>query len=94
MLLVVLLVGLLSSVSDQVQFMLGGYLAFERLLWLVPALAAIVLLQLVCVYFAWARTYWWLSRRLHYTLLLGANLAFVGWCWYWQLAPEMLTNLL
>ena len=47
-----------------------------------------VALQTLSVYLAWARSYWWPSRRVHYTLLLCANLAFVGWCWHWRLLPE------
>jgi hypothetical protein len=31
------------------------------------------------------RGYWWLSRRIHFTLVAAAAWAFVAWCFYWHL---------
>ncbi|MDP6376094.1 MAG: hypothetical protein QF921_08570 [Pseudomonadales bacterium] len=94
LLLVVLIGGFLSSGSNPVDFMPGGDLTIERLLWLSVAMAVCVIVQLPLAYRAWAGSFWWLSRRLHYTLLLGANIAFVWWCWYWRLIPGVLNDVL
>jgi hypothetical protein len=36
---------------------------------------------------AWARRYWSLPGRIHYTLVTLAALALVGWLAYWNLWP-------
>ena len=78
--------------ADIAELMLGGYLQMERWFWVPVALAVCVFLQIPAVYSAWAGSMWWWSRRLHYTLLLAANAAFVWWCWYWHLLPDVITG--
>ncbi len=59
--------------------------AFKQALWVPIALIPLLLLQLVYAYGAWVGRLWWASRRIHYTLLTFAGIAFVAWTFYWHL---------
>jgi hypothetical protein len=71
----------------------GGLKAMTLLLWLPMAISVLVLLQVFYVYRVWVNAYWWLSRRLHFTLVLLADCALVWWFWYWNLIPAQVLNL-
>lgn len=59
--------------------------AFKQALWVPIALVPLLLLQLVYTYGAWVGRLWWVSRRIHYTLVTFAAIAFVAWTFYWHL---------
>lgn len=59
--------------------------AFKQALWVPIALIPLLLLQLVYTYGAWVGRLWWVTRRIHYTLLTFAAIAFVVWAFYWHL---------
>ena len=59
--------------------------AFKQALWVPIALIPLLLLQLVYTYGAWVGRLWWASRRIHYTLVTFAAIAFVVWTFYWHL---------
>ena len=59
--------------------------AFKQALWIPIALVPLLLLQLVYTYGAWVGGLWWASRRIHYTLVTFAAIAFVAWTFYWHL---------
>ena len=54
-------------------------------LWIPIALVPLLLLQLLYMGRAWVRGFWWPTRRIHYTLLTVAAIAFVAWAFYWHL---------
>jgi hypothetical protein len=58
---------------------------FLQALWIPIALIPLLLLQFVYAYGAWVGRLWWVSRRIHYTLLTFASIAFVVWTFYWHL---------
>jgi CubicO group peptidase (beta-lactamase class C family) len=74
-----------ATVSDLETLILGlpAWFAYVMLLpWAVAVLTVVMLLLTPVV---WARRYWSLPRRLHYTLLLVGGGAFVWWLYYWNL---------
>jgi CubicO group peptidase (beta-lactamase class C family) len=54
------------------------------------AIAVLLLLQARYTYLAWTESFWWASRRVHYTLTWLGGVAFVAWCVYWHLVPPAL----
>jgi CubicO group peptidase (beta-lactamase class C family) len=54
-------------------------------LWIPIALIPLLLLQLIYASRAWVNGFWWPARRIHYTLLTVAGIAFVPWAFYWHL---------
>jgi len=56
-----------------------------KAMWVPIALVPLVLLQLQYMARAWVRGFWWPTRRIHYTLLTVAGIAFVVWAFYWHL---------
>lgn len=55
------------------------------LLWSTPVIAGLVGLMSLCTLIAWARGWWRISGRLHYTLVALAGLAFVWFLHHWNL---------
>jgi CubicO group peptidase (beta-lactamase class C family) len=55
------------------------------LLWSTPVIAGLVALVIVCTLVAWAKHWWRLSSRLHYTAVMLAGVAFVWFLSHWNL---------
>ncbi len=70
--------------------LLHGFKQIPSLLWYPFVVSLLVVLRLLYLYRVWAEGYWWMSRRLHFTLLLFADGALVWWFWQWNLLPETL----
>jgi len=64
--------------------------AIEDAMWLPIALVPLILLQLVYTSRAWISGFWWISRRIHYTLLTFASIAFIVWTFYWHLTAVII----
>jgi CubicO group peptidase (beta-lactamase class C family) len=63
-----------------------GLPAWAQLLFLAPwVIAGLAIAMVVCTVAAWARGYWSLPGRIHYTLVTLAALTFVTWLAYWNL---------
>jgi CubicO group peptidase (beta-lactamase class C family) len=60
---------------------------FELARWIPVGVMLVLLLQARYTYLAWAEAFWWLGRRIHYTLTWLGGMAFVAWCTYWNLVP-------
>jgi CubicO group peptidase (beta-lactamase class C family) len=74
-----------QSAADPQQFAFGVPSILKVALWL-PLVA--IPLFLAAVWFgvrAWARKYWSLAGRIHYSLVTVAGLALLGWLHYWNL---------
>jgi CubicO group peptidase (beta-lactamase class C family) len=74
-----------QAVSGPHDIVFGMPEPFKQALWVPMALIPLLLLQLVYTYGAWVGSLWWVSRRIHYTLLTFAAIAFVVWTFYWHL---------
>jgi len=74
-----------SAIQNQREVVLDLPETFLQALWIPIALVPILLLQLVFTYGAWVSGWWWVARRIHYTLLTFAAIAFVVWAFYWHL---------
>ncbi|NJN51969.1 MAG: hypothetical protein HC809_09555 [Gammaproteobacteria bacterium] len=89
MLTSVLLIGFAVIIAAQVQdsrsVLFGLSEVMQQALWVPVAASALLLLQLVATYRAWVRSYWWVLRRIHYTLATFAGIAFVAWLNHWHL---------
>ncbi len=72
------------------ELLLHGFKQIPNLLWYPVAIGLLVILRLLYLYRVWAEGYWWMSRRLHFTLLLFADGALAWWFWQWNLLPETL----
>jgi hypothetical protein len=64
------------------------------LLWFPVVLILLAMLQFVLVYRVLVYGYWWVSRRLHYVIMLALQIALVVWFWYWNLLPPVLLSWL
>jgi len=73
------------AVAGPRDLMFGLPETFKQALWVPIALIPLLLLQLVYAYGAWVGRLWWASRRIHYTLVTFAAIAFVVWTFYWHL---------
>jgi len=73
------------GVAGPRDLMFGLPETFKQALWVPIALIPLLLLQLVYAYGAWVGRLWWASRRIHYTLVTFAAIAFVVWTFYWHL---------
>ena len=82
--LVVLGLGMIPF-SDPEEIGYGMPPLLSGLLLASPVLAALVAGVFVCSLVAWARGYWRLSARLHYTCVLVAGLMFVWFLNHWNL---------
>ena len=58
---------------------------FSKALWIPIALVPLLLVQFVYMGRAWTRSFWWPTRRIHYTLLTVAGIGFVVWAFYWHM---------
>jgi CubicO group peptidase (beta-lactamase class C family) len=74
-----------TAVADARELAFGLPPTFEQALWVPIALIPLLLLQFVYSARAWIGGLWWASRRIHYTLLTLAAIAFVVWAFYWHL---------
>jgi len=83
--LVACAVGLAVVVTDANDVVFGLPPLFERLLWIPVLVAPLLLVMASMTVQAWVRGYWWLRRRIHYTLVWFAAAAFEGWLVYWHL---------
>ena len=63
---------------------------FADAMWLPIALVPLILLQLVYTSRAWISGFWWMSRRIHYTLLTFASIGFIVWTFYWHLTAVII----
>ncbi len=84
----------LSLIADQTEFVLRGMNQVENSLWLIAGFAAVVLVQVVYLYRVWVRGIWWPARRIHFTLLVVAQVGLVWWFWYWKLLPPAVLQVL
>jgi hypothetical protein len=74
-----------AALQNQRESVLGLPETFEKALWIPIALIPLLLIQIVFMYGAWVGGWWWVVRRIHYTLLTFAAIAFVVWTFYWHL---------
>ncbi len=74
--------------GDAYHLLLHGFKEIPDLLWFPLVVAGLVMLRLLYVYRVWADGFWWFSRRLHFTLMVFADVALVWWFWQWNLLPE------
>jgi CubicO group peptidase (beta-lactamase class C family) len=64
------------------------------LLWLPVVVAGLTLIQFFQVYRVLVGGFWWLSRRMHFVIVLAFQLVLVYWFWFWNLFPPVLLDLL
>ncbi|MFN8492737.1 MAG: serine hydrolase domain-containing protein [Caldilineaceae bacterium] len=65
-----------------------GLPAWAQILFALPwGIAVLAIFMLLFMLVAWARRYWSIPGRIHYTLVTLAALAFVWWLIYWNLLP-------
>ncbi len=74
-----------ASVAGPQDILFGLPKRVTQAFWVPIALIPLLLLQLVYGSRAWIDGLWWPSRRIHYTLLTFAAIAFVVWAFYWHL---------
>ncbi len=79
-----------TSIEGPQQLLFGLPQRVEQAFWLPIALIPLLLLQLVYGSRAWVGGWWWAARRIHYTLLTFAAIAFVVWAFYWHLTAMVL----
>jgi hypothetical protein len=84
--LIFFVVELAVVVQDQNDVVFGFSAEFERALWIPVVAFPLCLGLLATTSRAWIGGYWWVSRRIHYTLVTIAAWAFLVWCDYWQMA--------
>lgn len=82
---VAFLVIFVSTVSNIETIAFGMPVWFNTLMLLPWVVAGLAVIMLIFTPVVWARRYWSLPRRLHYTLLLVASGAFVWWLYFWNL---------
>ncbi len=76
--------------ESALELMLGGFDRVLPLLWLPVAFTGLVFVQVIYLVRVWLNGYWWLSRRLHFVLVVLAQMGLVWWFWYWNLLPPTL----
>lgn len=82
---IVFLIGMLSIVSDPLEFMFGVPSALNILL-ILPILSALLTIgALFFAYVGWKNKYWAVCGRVHYTLVVLASLFFLWFLAYWNL---------
>lgn len=74
-----------ATVSNLEMIILGLPAWFDYVMLLPWAVAVLLVVMLILTPVIWARRYWSLPRRLHYTMLLVGGAAFVWWLAYWNL---------
>ena len=83
-----------SAAGGPQELLTDGFAKISPLLWYPVVFAGLLLLRLLYFFRVWADGYWWLSRRLHFTCVLLAECALLGWFWYWNLLPKALLEFL
>ncbi len=73
------------SNPEQIAFGMPNLLV--GLQWSTLAIIALVAAAFLCSLVAWARGYWRVSGRLHYTCVMVAGLAFAWFLYHWQMFP-------
>jgi hypothetical protein len=82
---IIFLIGMLSIVSDPLEFMFGVPSALNILL-ILPILSALLTIgALFFAYVGWKNKYWAVCGRVHYTLVVLASLFFLWFLAYWNL---------
>ena len=84
-LLGLIFVGAFTSavLNPEVAFGLPSYLSVIRFApWLMIAL---VIGMVGCAMLSWTRRYWGTARRIYYSLVVLAAMAFLGWAYFWNL---------
>lgn len=85
---------LLGAAEHAYALIMQGFGVIAQMLWWPAVFAGLVLLQLFYGFRVWIEGFWWLSRRLHFTLLLFVQCAMVWWFWQWNLLPPVLLEYL
>jgi CubicO group peptidase (beta-lactamase class C family) len=89
---IVYMVQLASVGSNAYDILVYGLGEATSLLGYSVALAVLMVVQLMYLPRAWLNGYWWLSRRIHFTLVVAAQGALLGWLWYWNLVPARILD--
>ncbi|XOV84641.1 MAG: serine hydrolase domain-containing protein [bacterium] len=79
-----------AQITSPVDVVLNLESRLMPLLWLPLVVALLTLVQFLQLYRVLVRGAWWVSRRIHYVLVLAMQMALVYWFWYWNLLPPML----
>jgi len=83
-----------GGVADSTySFLRDGIKQIPGLLWWMFAFSAITALLVINLYRVWFQSFWWSSRRIHFTLIVFNQAAVVWWLWYWNLLPEQILHL-
>ena len=69
------------------QLVTTGLAQIPPLLWYPAAYVVLVAWQLVSLYRVWADDFWWLSRRLYFSVFVLIQCMLAAWFWYWNLLP-------
>ncbi len=80
---------IVRAVADPRELLFGLPQRLEQAFWIPVALIPLLLLQLVYASRAWVGGLWWVTRRIHYTALTLAAIAFVVWAFYWHLSAAI-----
>jgi len=83
-----------ALVTTPLEVMLKLESGLTPLLWLPVIVASLTLIQFLQVYRVLVRGFWWLSRRIHFVIVLALQLALIYWFWFWNLFPPVLLDLL
>ena len=78
-------IGLALQIDGPNEILFGLPKVVHQLMWLPVAAAVLAVLQWYFVYRAWAGTFWWWLRRVHYTLVAFAVVVLVVWMHQWRL---------
>ncbi len=80
----IFVIAFMSAVMDfEVVYGLPSYFSVVRFApWLIIVL---VIGMGICTVLSWLRRYWGIARRVHFSLVTLASVAFVGWAWFWNL---------
>jgi hypothetical protein len=82
---IIFLIGMFSALSDYME-LIFGVPPFLKVLLILPILSAVLTIGAIFfVYVGWKNKYWTTCGRLHYTLVVLASLAFLGFLAYWNL---------
>ena len=73
--------------DGQYEFLVSGVQKVELIFWMPTLFCVLVVLQLGYLYRVWVMDLWWLSRRIHFTLMLFLNGVMAVWLWQWNLLP-------
>ena len=77
-----------TAAGSPYQLVTTGMNQIPPLLWYPAVFMLLTVWQLVSLYRVWADGFWWLSRRLYFSVFVIAQCALAGWFWHWNLVPE------